>query len=308
MALSDSLRNQLASVVASDKVVLFMKGTRTMPQCGFSATVVGILNDLVPAYRTVDVLSDPALRDGIKEFSNWPTIPQLYVGGQLVGGCDIVKELYSSGELQKILGVESEAVAAPSIAVTEAAAKAFKEAGSDASEGEVLHLEVSPRFEYGLFFGPRSQGDIEVKAGDVTILVDRGSARRANGMKIDYVEGASAGFKIENPNEPAKVKPISAKDLKAMMDKGTPIHLFDVRTDAERAIATIKGAAALDQEAVQAIEAMEKGETLVFHCHHGVRSQAAAERFVAQGFRNVYNLQGGIDAWSQSVDPSVKRY
>jgi monothiol glutaredoxin len=290
-------------------VVLFMKGTRTMPQCGFSATVVGILDDLIPSYKTVDVLSDPALRDGIKELSSWPTIPQLYVGGQFVGGCDIVRELHATGELSKLLGVDGGASAeAPAITVTAAAAKAFKEAGADAGEGEVLHLEVSPRFQYGLFFGPRDPNGIEVKAGDVTLLVDRASARRANGMTIDYVEGASSGFKIENPNEPARVKPLSAKELKAMMDKGAKLALFDVRTDAERKIAKIEGARLLDREAVESIEAMDKGETLVFHCHHGVRSQAAAERFVALGFTNVYNLQGGIDAWSQAVDPSVPRY
>jgi len=82
-----------------------MKGNRRQPQCGFSATVVGILDDLVPDYTTVDVLSNPAIRDGIKAYSSWPTIPQLYVGGEFVGGCDIVRELYGTGELHEKLGV-----------------------------------------------------------------------------------------------------------------------------------------------------------------------------------------------------------
>jgi len=106
MALNESLRTQISELVASHPVVLFMKGNRQMPQCGFSSQVVQILNKLVPRYETVDVLDSPELRDGIKEFSRWPTIPQLYVGGQFIGGCDIVREMNASGELQKIIGAD----------------------------------------------------------------------------------------------------------------------------------------------------------------------------------------------------------
>ena len=80
-----------------------MKGNRQMPQCGFSAQVVQILDSLVPDYDTVDVLSDPEVRQGIKEYSSWPTVPQLYVRGEFVGGCDIVTEMYQSGELHNAL-------------------------------------------------------------------------------------------------------------------------------------------------------------------------------------------------------------
>ncbi len=106
MALNESLRKQISGLLASNRVVLFMKGTRQRPQCGFSAQVVQILNKLLPSYETVDVLDSPELRDGIKEFSQWPTIPQLYVGGQFIGGCDIVRAMNASGELQKIIGAD----------------------------------------------------------------------------------------------------------------------------------------------------------------------------------------------------------
>ena len=108
MALSEPLRRQLSELVANNRVVLFMKGTRLMPQCGFSAQVVQILDEQLPDYETVDVLSSPEIRGGIKEFSNWPTIPQLYVDGKFVGGCDIVREIYASGELQKLVNPASE--------------------------------------------------------------------------------------------------------------------------------------------------------------------------------------------------------
>ena len=88
--------------VAESHVVLFMKGTPAFPQCGFSAAVVQALNDLGVEYKGIDVLVDPSLRQGIKEFSDWPTIPQLYVRGEFVGGCDIVREMHGSGELEEL--------------------------------------------------------------------------------------------------------------------------------------------------------------------------------------------------------------
>jgi len=101
--MNDSTRSRLDGLVKDHRVLLFMKGNRQRPQCGFSATVVQILDSLLPDYRTVNVLEDPEIREGIKEYSAWPTIPQLYVGGEFQGGCDIIREMYESGELQQKL-------------------------------------------------------------------------------------------------------------------------------------------------------------------------------------------------------------
>ena len=103
MSLSPGTRTKLDSLIASDRVVLFMKGDRAVPQCGFSARVVQILDSLLPSYTTVDVLRAPDVREGIKEYSSWPTIPQLYVDGEFLGGCDIVTELFQTGELKRKL-------------------------------------------------------------------------------------------------------------------------------------------------------------------------------------------------------------
>ena len=89
--------------ISDNDVVLYMKGTPVFPQCGFSAAVVQVLSELGVKFKGIDVLTDPSLRQGIKEFSSWPTIPQLYVKGEFVGGCDIVREMYSSGELRELL-------------------------------------------------------------------------------------------------------------------------------------------------------------------------------------------------------------
>ena len=98
--------------VSENSVVLYMKGTPVFPQCGFSAAVVQILTNLGVKFKGIDVLADPALRQGVKDFSSWPTIPQLYVKGEFVGGCDIVREMFETGELKQFLsshGVETRA-------------------------------------------------------------------------------------------------------------------------------------------------------------------------------------------------------
>jgi monothiol glutaredoxin len=89
--------------VSDNPVVLYMKGTPVFPQCGFSAAVVQILSHIGVKFKGIDVLADPEIRQGIKEFSNWPTIPQLYVKGEFIGGCDIIREMYETGELQQVL-------------------------------------------------------------------------------------------------------------------------------------------------------------------------------------------------------------
>ena len=97
--LDDSTRERIQSEVNNTDVLLFMKGTPVFPQCGFSAAVVQVLTHLGVKFRGVNVLEDPAVRDGIKTFSDWPTIPQLYVKGEFVGGCDIIREMFETGEL-----------------------------------------------------------------------------------------------------------------------------------------------------------------------------------------------------------------
>ena len=98
-----TVQQRISQEVTDNQVVLYMKGTPVFPQCGFSAAVVQILSHLGVKFKGIDVLSDPGVRQGIKEFSNWPTIPQLYVKGEFIGGCDIIRERYETGELQQVL-------------------------------------------------------------------------------------------------------------------------------------------------------------------------------------------------------------
>jgi monothiol glutaredoxin len=107
-----TVTDRIKQDITDHPVVLFMKGTPVFPQCGFSAAVVQILTHMGVKFKGIDVLSDPSIRQGIKEFSNWPTIPQLYVKGEFVGGCDIIREMFETGELKDYLadqGIETRA-------------------------------------------------------------------------------------------------------------------------------------------------------------------------------------------------------
>lgn len=101
--MSNPVFDRIQNEIAGNPVMLYMKGTAMFPQCGFSARVVQILSHLNVPFNTANVLEDPDLRDGIKQFSNWPTIPQLYIKGEFIGGCDIVTEMFQSGELESLL-------------------------------------------------------------------------------------------------------------------------------------------------------------------------------------------------------------
>jgi monothiol glutaredoxin len=304
--MTPAVESSIRHAIAENPVVLYMKGTRSQPQCGFSARVVEILNGLLPDYLTVDVLADPGLREGIKEFSSWPTIPQLYVRGEFVGGSDIVAALHESGELGEKLGELSPSTA-PKITVSDAALAELLAAIE--SSDECIRLDVSPAFEHDLCVGVPDPRDVRVDVGALRISMPPSSARRAEGLVIDVVTTAEGtAFKLTNPNEPARVKRMSATELRARLDAGDDIFLVDVRTPSERAIARIEGSHLLDAALREALAEFSRDRVIVCQCHSGVRSQAAAEGLVALGFRDVYNLEGGIDAWSRDVDPEVPRY
>lgn len=101
--MSNPVHEQIAKEVAENKIMIYMKGTPQMPQCGFSKAVVDVFEVLEAPFASRDVLADPALRDGVKAFTQWPTIPQVFINGQFVGGCDIIREMYFKGELEPLV-------------------------------------------------------------------------------------------------------------------------------------------------------------------------------------------------------------
>jgi len=198
----DPIQNEIANLVKSNPVVLFMKGTPAMPQCGFSAKVVGILGDVLDEYETVDVLARPEIRSGIKEYAQWPTVPQLYINGEFVGGCDIILEMAGTGELYESLGIELPEVAEPKIEITDRARDILADAPCGDDQG--IRLAINKQFQYELNVGPINAQDFRVESNGITLVIDRMSASRADGITVDFeTSGAQSGFRINNPNEPS---------------------------------------------------------------------------------------------------------
>ncbi len=305
--MAPALHEQIQSTVEANPVVLYMKGTRARPQCGFSASVVGILDGLLADYVTVNVLDDAALREGIKEFSSWPTIPQLYVRGKFVGGADIVAALEHSGVLRETLG-ELAATKVPQIRISATARAELT--GALESKDECIRLDVSPVFDHDLAVGVPEPRDIIVDLGDgLRVSLPPSAARRADGITIDLVatpEGPA--FKIDNPNEPPRVKQLSPRELAARLERGDDVVMLDVRPEGERRLASFEGLTPLEESVLDGLENGAPERALVLVCHHGMRSQSVAEELVQRGLKNVHNLAGGIDAWSADVDPRVPRY
>ena len=298
---------RIESLLSENSVVLFMKGTRSAPRCGFSAATVGVLNELLPDYVSVDVLEDPEIREGIKSYGNWPTIPQLYVKGELVGGADIVQSMYSSGQLQELFGLPKPDRTPPQITISEPAADAIRNALAEADDA-VLQLSIDARFQAQFHLAEADANLIRSEASGIAIQMDLGSAQRARGIRIDWVETPQgAGLAIDNPNAPSAVKALSVRELKTRLDAGD-ITVVDVRPPDERAQAALAQSFQTLDDGVQALEQLPKDTALAFLCHSGARSARVAEHFRGLGFRQLYNVEGGIDAWSRDIDAAVPRY
>ncbi len=222
---SGPANERIQQMLSQSPVFLFMKGTPEAPQCGFSYRVVEVLNAWKVPFSSFNVLSDESIRNGVKEFANWPTIPQLYVNQEFVGGCDIVEEMSGNGELGEL----------------------FQEAYPDQS--------------------------------------------------------------FEAPPPPAQVQNIHPEDAAKMLENDPELFLLDVRPENERQLAAVGRSRMIDQAlAEEIINTWDPERPLVFICHIGQRSLQAAEFFTQKGFRQVYNVTGGVDAWSLTVDSSLPRY
>lgn len=299
---------RIESLLQQHPVVLFMKGSPQAPRCGFSAAAAGVLSELLPEYASVDVLEDAEIREGIKAYGNWPTIPQLYVKGELIGGADIVQSMYNSGELQKLFGLPEPDRTPPSITISDAAAEAIRAALADAGPDTALQLAIDPRFQAQFQLAEPDQTSIRSEANGIVVQMDAATAARARGIRIDWASTAQGeGLAIDNPNAPAPVKSLPVRELKARLDAGE-ITLVDVRPPEERALAAIAAEFRTLDDGIAALSRLPKATPLAFLCHSGGRSAQAAEHFRSLGFRAVYNVAGGIEAWSREVDATVPRY
>ncbi|MGX5729249.1 Grx4 family monothiol glutaredoxin [Pseudoxanthomonas beigongshangi] len=309
MSLDPALRARIESLLQSNRVVLFMKGQPNMPQCGFSAKAVGALGTLGVDYAHVNVLADQEIREGIKAYGDWPTIPQLYIDGELVGGSDIIEQMTNSGELASLLGLEAPDRTPPAITITPAAAEMLKNAVADAGPGATLALSINAQFQPNFQLAQFDANAIAAESNGVRVQFDLGSARRADGITIDWVDDIRGkGLAIDNPNAPKPVQALSPMEADAKVRAGE-VLLVDVRPADERALAAVAVPfKTFDGNGRADLEALPKDTALAFLCRSGGRSQQAAEEFRARGFTQVYNVTGGINAWADEVDGTISKY
>jgi len=307
MELNEAVKGKIEDYVKNNKIVLFLKGTPQQPQCGFSAKTVAALDSVVPDYVAVNVLDDSEIREGIKVYGNWPTIPQLYIEGELVGGCDIVQSMLNSGELHQVLGLDAPDRTAPEITITPAAAEKIGEAMAG-HEGIGLHFQIDANWDSQFNLAPPQGNEIVSESAGIKVMMDIATAQRAAGAVIDWVSTVQGeGLSIDLPKAPAGVKQITVQELAEKIKAGE-VTLVDVRGAEDRSRAFIEGSRVLDRETMEELEKMPKDSALAFLCHHGNSSMGAAEYFRKQGFTNVSNVSGGIHAWSMEVDPSIPAY
>ncbi|TAL75273.1 MAG: Grx4 family monothiol glutaredoxin [Rhodanobacter sp.] len=295
-SLDSATRERIETLLQNHPVVLFMKGDRQQPMCGFSAAATNILNELLPEYHTVNVLEDAEIRDGIKEYGNWPTIPQLYVNGELVGGADIIRQMYGSGELHALFKLPAPDRTPPEITVTDAAAKAIRESMEHA-DGLALHLEIGRDQSAGFQLAPAGDSDIVASSNGLEIHFDPDSAQRAKGIVIDWVSTAQGeGLSLSFPGS-GKIRDLDVATLKARLAKGD-ITLVDVRSAASRdGLPALPQARILEDEGDGVIGTLPKDTEIAFICMRGISCRTVAERYIAHGFTHVYSVTGGMEAW-----------
>ena len=308
MSLDPALLSRIETLLQSNRVVLFMKGSPDAPQCGFSSKAVGVLNALLPeGYAHVNVLADADIREGIKQYGNWPTIPQLYIDGELVGGSDIVEQMAGSGELHSALGLPAPDRSPPNLTITPPALEMLRGAIANAGEGYAVQLDIDARHNARLQLAPVDPNAVAVEIDGVRVQTDWMQARRADGISIDWVDDERGrGLMIHNPHAPPAVRTITPAETDARVRAGT-LRLVDVRPGEERALAAAPVAFDTFDNGLDSLEALPRDTALAFLCHHAGRSQQAAEHFRGLGFREVYNVVGGIDAWAD-LNPAVAKY
>ncbi len=306
MSLDSETRGIIDNLLSSNQVVLFMKGTPQQPQCGFSAKTTAALDMLVPDFASVNVLEHPEIREGIKEYANWPTIPQLYIDGELIGGNDIVQDMLKSGELADVLGVDKPTITQPKITISDDGIAVMKKALDSQPDG-VLHLQISATWTHQIALDTSQDSDVHVNIGGIELHMDRWTAARADGLNMILEEDLTGTrFIFDNPNAPPPVNQITVKALKERLDNGDDIILIDARSEDERNEASIECARQWNDDTRIFIESLPKNAEIIIHCQMGGRSQALADALRQRGHTNLHNVIGGIKAWADEIDPDMK--
>lgn len=296
--MNEQTKKTIDGLVKNNKCIVFIKGTPSHPQCGFSSNTVKILTDLMgDSFSSFNVLEDNEIREGIKKYGNWPTIPQLYIDGELVGGNDIITEMFNTGELQTMLGLPQPEREPAKISITQKALENIK-SGIEDIGNNVLMLSIDGQYNTRFSIEEPKGYEVVSELKDIKIYMDIATAKRANGIEIDWVEDLQgAGLVIKNPNEPKAVNQLSVDELKKGIEQGKYTNIYDVRAENQFLDQSIPGSKRLDKENMKTIEDLPKESPLVFVCSVGNTSQGACDFYRKKGFTDVNNLVGGVVGW-----------
>jgi len=297
--MNDQTTQRIEQMLQENPIFLFMKGTPQTPMCGFSSNTVKILKDLIgDNFASFNVLEDAEIREGIKTYGQWPTIPQLYVNKELIGGNDIISEMFNTGELHTLLNLTQPDRTPPTISITEDALNHIKEGLKDMGDHQ-LFLSIDDEFNTRFSLEMPKGYEVVADVGDLKVYMDIGTAKRAKGIEISWVdEMQGSGLRINNPNEPPAVSDLTVEELQDWfdLDHENP-KVYDVRSEDKFNEGSVDHAVRLDKKSINDIESMNKDTPLVFVCQVGQSSMSAAEYFRKKGYTKVFNLTGGYNAW-----------
>jgi rhodanese-related sulfurtransferase/Fe-S cluster assembly iron-binding protein IscA/glutaredoxin-related protein len=289
----ERLTHLLKDRANSHEIAIFSAGSD--PLCAETQFLVDWLTEQKAAFSVVDALQDPELSPLLQADCATKLLPILTVNGHLIANGALLKQLAESGQLSQLIQKPAPDQT-PAIAVSQLAVARLRSALE--SPTDVVRLTISSDFCHELGVSEMRPGDIELKLGDVTLVVDPISASRANGLAIDWVQQAeSGGFRIDNPNRRSVLRSVKCDDLAQLMGGPNPPFLIDARTEQEYNDARISGAHLLEANLLDALQLLDRQTPLVFYCKNGTRSQRAAQHCSELGYMDVATLVGGMDAW-----------
>ncbi len=282
-------------VGASDEVAVFGLGRDARLE-----ELIGLLTRHDAQPTIIDAREYPELSPLLAEPESHRHFPLLCLRGAIVGGLEAVRALEGRGELSQLLRVQPPAKP-PQLAISRTAMEQLRSALVQASQA--IRLTISAELHHELGVDEFRPGDIELRVGELSIVLDGPSAGRAEGVAIDWVESPEGGgFRVDNPNEPHGLRAVTPQWLVQSLEAEMGLYIIDARTEEEFEAGHLASAHPLDTATLDAIAALPRVTPLLFYCRSGTRSRRAAERHRELGFERVYWLEGGLEQWHRFVE------
>lgn len=308
--LSPSIRQRIDALRASHRLVLLMSGTPATSHCGVSLRLCALLDDIGLDYAPVDVASDLQPGRGGKREGEWLAIAQLYLDGEFIASGDLIEQRANAGELHAALGLPAPDRRPPEVTLSPAAAQFLRAVIANSEDGTVAEIEVDAQWASCLLLVPRRKGMIHTQVHGVPLQFGLMSARRSDGLAIDWHDvERGPSWTMRFPWSPViePVRPISPAQADAGARDGRLI-IVDIRPPQERALARLDLPFLSLDESSHEIRNLAPAVPLAVLCHHGDRSIHAAAHLHQLGHRNLYYIEGGIEAWANLVDTSIPHY